>query len=156
MEYKKDESYCSRACPADPSAMCGGVDNRVNAYKIESGFPVSTTPRQGLCTASGGNLDGPCIFPWYDYGQWFNECANPDDSARPWCGTKLSGSGQVLKWGYCDLNCFTTTTTTTTTRPSPVTKKDAYPYVLVIVGNSEKCVWQPWATIPNWNFHPSG
>ena len=73
---------------------------------------------QGSCTASGGDLDGPCIFPWKEtrYGPWFNECADPDNSGRLWCGTKLYGrfhwKGVVEKWGYCDSNCFTTITAT--------------------------------------------
>ena len=44
VEYKKDEPYCYRTCPGDPSEMCGGSDNRVNIYKIEGGSSFSTTP----------------------------------------------------------------------------------------------------------------
>ena len=40
-KFKKEESYCDRACPADPGEMCGGYDNRVNVYKMDDAL---TTP----------------------------------------------------------------------------------------------------------------
>ena len=37
---------------------------------------------QGSCTASGGNLDGPCLFPYEYGGTLHNECKDHDNSGR--------------------------------------------------------------------------
>ena len=58
------------------------------------------------CTAQGGNLDGPCIFPWKWGGNSYNECANPDNSEMAWCATRLHKNGNVARWGYCNKDCY--------------------------------------------------
>ena len=64
------------------------------------------SPSNPGCTADGGNLDGPCIFPWKWGGKSYNKCANPDNSRWPWCGTRLHKAGNIARWGFCNADCF--------------------------------------------------
>ena len=78
------------------------------------------------CTGSGGDWDGPCVFPFsYENDNeqltQFNGCTTEDADGTLWCATAVDSNGMVDSYGYCDSNCqiddgtITTTTTTTAT-----------------------------------------
>ena len=86
------------------------------------------------CTGSGGDWDGPCVFPFsYENDNeqltQFNGCTTEDaDDGTLWCATAVDSNGMVDSYGYCDSNCpidngSITTTTTTTATTSTTTGK---------------------------------
>ena len=72
------------------------------------------------CTASGGDKDGPCIFPYEYEGTVHNECKDHDYSGKEWCATEVD-DGELEKWGYCGCGCDMTTTSAATTTSAPTT-----------------------------------
>ena len=92
------------------------------ATKVKSGNKLDKwgycdcgCPTTSICSAYGGNKDGPCIFPYEYGGTLHNKCGDHDNSGTEWCATKVKGDGKLDKWGYCSCGCYATTTTSTTT-----------------------------------------
>ena len=113
---------------------CGDFDNsgkewcatKVNSNNeldkwgyCDCGCPMTSIAT--ACTASGGDKDGPCIFPFEHRGTMHNKCTDHDSSSREWCATSVKGNGQWDKWGYCGCGCYAATTTTTTTAAPTIT-----------------------------------
>ena len=49
---KKSDSDCTRVCPGDSSAMCGGHDNRINIYHNSAVTPTATPTTTAPATTS--------------------------------------------------------------------------------------------------------
>ena len=86
-------------------------------------FLVERTLAQGSsCTGSGGNKDGPCIFPFKYQGTSQTQCGDYGNYGNgDWCATEVDADGEYTKYGFCTCTTTTTTTTaaTTTTSTTP-------------------------------------
>ena len=54
---------------------------------------------------------GSCVFPFYLYGQEYNECTDDDGAHAKWCCTEVTEESEPAcdywkkDWGYCAKEC---------------------------------------------------
>ena len=77
-------------------------------------FFCCATTTTAICTATGGDKDGECIFPFKFKGTSHSKCGDYDNSGREWCATTVKSDNEFDNWGYCDCHSCPTTSTSTT------------------------------------------